>query len=133
VIGNGLWRSRFHSDSDIAGITVVLNRHKFECEWCSSRNAPDVAGRGDRVVASVATTRLASRLLVHVSASDPLVFAAAPLFLVAVALRAGYLMHRVTRLERERRDLYVELIAASAHHLIRAVHRAHGSLQRTPG
>src|SRR5271165_5432686 len=62
-----------------------------------------VVGRGMRltlvgvaigVVAALAVTRLASSLLVHVSATDPLVFAAASLFLAAVALAANYLPAR---------------------------------------
>src|SRR5271165_1660190 len=62
-----------------------------------------VVGRGMRLtlvgvaigeVAALAVTRLASSLLVHVSATDPLVFAAASLFLAAVALAANYLPAR---------------------------------------
>jgi len=46
------------------------------------------------VVAALAVTRLASSLLVQVSATDPLVFLAASLFLAAVALAANYLPAR---------------------------------------
>ena len=46
------------------------------------------------VAAALAVTRLAASLLVHVSATDPLVFGAAALFLAAVALAANYLPAR---------------------------------------
>jgi len=42
------------------------------------------------VVIALALMRLAASLLVHVSASDPLVFIGATLFLAAVALAASY-------------------------------------------
>jgi putative ABC transport system permease protein len=46
------------------------------------------------VVGALAVTRLAASLLVHVSASDPLVFGSATLFLAVVALLANYLPAR---------------------------------------
>ena len=46
------------------------------------------------LVAALALMRLASSLLVHVSASDPLVFTTAPLFLALVALAANYIPAR---------------------------------------
>jgi putative ABC transport system permease protein len=68
-----------------------------------------VLGRGTRltllgvaigVVAALAVTRLAASLLVHMSATDPLVFAAASLFLAAVAAAANYLpARRATRID----------------------------------
>jgi len=42
----------------------------------------------------LAVTRLAASLLVQVSATDPLIFAAASLFLAAVASAANYLPAR---------------------------------------
>jgi predicted permease len=53
-----------------------------------------VAGVGIGMVASMAVTRLAASLLVHVSATDPLVFGSAALFLAAVSLAANYLPAR---------------------------------------
>jgi predicted permease len=52
------------------------------------------------VAVALAVTRLAASLLVHVSATDPLVFIAASLFLAAVALAANYLpARRATRID----------------------------------
>src|SRR5580704_11261217 len=42
------------------------------------------------------------------------------------------LMNRVTRFQREGRDLDIELLSAHAHHLISSAHGAHGGLERAP-
>jgi predicted permease len=52
------------------------------------------------VAAAIAVTRVASTLLVNVSATDPLIFAAAAIFLAVVALAASYLpARRATRID----------------------------------
>jgi putative ABC transport system permease protein len=52
------------------------------------------------VVAAVAVTRLASGMLISVSATDPLIFCGAALFLAAVALIASYIPAlRATRID----------------------------------
>jgi putative ABC transport system permease protein len=52
------------------------------------------------VAVALAVTWLAASLLVHVSATDPLVFVGASLFLAAVALAENYLpAHRATRID----------------------------------
>ena len=59
-----------------------------------------LAGVAIGMAASLAVTRLAGSLLVHVSATDPLVFGSAALFLAAVALAANYLpARRATRID----------------------------------
>jgi predicted permease len=59
-----------------------------------------LAGVAIGMAASVAVTRLAASLLVHVSATDPLVFGSAALFLATVALAANYLpARRATRID----------------------------------
>jgi len=58
------------------------------------------AGLGIGVAASLAVMRLAASQLVQVSATDPLVFIAAPLFLAIVALAANYFpARRATRID----------------------------------
>ena len=52
------------------------------------------------IAASLALTRLASGLLVQVSATDPLIFGGAALFLAAISLAASYLpARRATRID----------------------------------
>jgi ABC-type antimicrobial peptide transport system permease subunit len=52
------------------------------------------------VVAALAVTRVVAGLLVHVSATDPLIFVGASAFLAAVALLASYLpARRATRID----------------------------------
>jgi putative ABC transport system permease protein len=52
------------------------------------------------VAASLALTRLAAGVLVQVSATDPLIFGGAALFLAAIALAASYLpARRATRID----------------------------------
>lgn len=59
-----------------------------------------LAGLLAGVAAAIAVTRLASPLLINVSATDPLIFAAAALFLAAVALAASYIpARRATRID----------------------------------
>jgi len=59
-----------------------------------------LAGLMAGVAVALAVTRLASGLLVNVSATDPLIFGGAALFLAAVALAASYLpARRATRID----------------------------------
>ena len=59
-----------------------------------------VAGLLVGVVVALAFTRLVSGLLISVSATDPLIFVAAAVFLAAVALAASYLpARRATRID----------------------------------
>jgi predicted permease len=59
-----------------------------------------LVGLGIGVAASLALTRLASGLLVGVSATDPMIFAGAALFLAAISLAASYLpARRATRID----------------------------------
>ena len=59
-----------------------------------------LVGIAGGVVAALALMRLASSLLVQVSATDPLIFAGGSLFLAAVALAASYLpARRATRVD----------------------------------
>ena len=52
------------------------------------------------IVAALAVTRLASGLLVNVSATDPLIFGGAALFLAVVAMAASYIpARRATRVD----------------------------------
>src|ERR1039457_6895950 len=46
--------------------------------------------------------------------------------------QSAFSIHRVSRLQRKRRDLDIELAPVRAHHLIRTVHHPHGSLKRAP-
>ena len=58
------------------------------------------AGVGVGIAAAAVVTRLASPLLVNVSATDPVIFGGAALFLAAVALAASYLpARRATRID----------------------------------
>lgn len=59
-----------------------------------------IAGVLTGIAVALSITRLASSLLINVSATDPLIFAAASLFLAAVALAASYLpARRATRID----------------------------------
>jgi putative ABC transport system permease protein len=59
-----------------------------------------VAGLAIGIAASLVLTRLASGLLVQVSATDPLIFGGAALFLAAISLAASYLPTRhATRID----------------------------------
>ena len=62
--------------------------------------AATLAGLAVGFAAALAVTRLAASLLVHISATDPAVFAGATLFLMLVAALAGYIpAHRATRID----------------------------------
>ena len=59
-----------------------------------------VVGLAAGVVVALAVTRVVAGLLVHTSATDPLIFAGAALFLAAVALLASYVpARRATRID----------------------------------
>ena len=84
------------------GIRMALGARPGNVVGLIVRQAMAMAGIGlaAGVLAGLAVTRLASRMLVEVSATDPAIFAAATGFLAAVAAVASYLpAHRATRID----------------------------------
>jgi putative ABC transport system permease protein len=84
------------------GIRMALGAQPWDVLRLVLRQGMVLAAAGVAVGVAGATvvTRLASRLLVNISATDPLVFAGAALFLAAIALAASYVpARRATRID----------------------------------
>jgi putative ABC transport system permease protein len=84
------------------GIRMALGRRSGDVLGLVVRQGMGLALGGllAGFVAAAAVTRLAAGLLVNVSATDPLIFGGAALFLVLVALAASYVpAMRATRID----------------------------------